>query len=168
MNHRRQISTLEQDNYAPQMPIYLMWPKWTQAKPSWPKRREAPFCCSIIRSEIYLAVVDWSRTYKVVSLFLRYMAGDSNIWRQHCLQWIVRLCWSAPLDGRVCFQWNILHFHHWHSDTNRSSMCFSEWKSSKCFYTCNINTELLTYIQNSYTKQILLLFRYLVIPIAMG
>jgi hypothetical protein len=96
------------------------------------------------------------------------MAGDSNIWRQHCLQWIIRLCWSAPLDGRVCFQRNILYFHCWHSDTNRSSMRFSEWKSSKPFYTCNINTELWICIQNSYTKQILSLFRYLVIPIAMG
>ncbi len=41
INHRRQWSTLEQDNDAPQMLIYLMYPKWTQAMPSWPKRCQA-------------------------------------------------------------------------------------------------------------------------------
>ena len=37
----------------------------TQATPSF-------ICCSIIRSEIYLAVVDWIRTCKLVSLFIQY------------------------------------------------------------------------------------------------
>jgi hypothetical protein len=61
-------TTLEQDNNAPQKPIYYMYPNE-------PKRRQADpsdaklYVCSIINKEIHLANVDLSQTNKLVSLF---------------------------------------------------------------------------------------------------
>ncbi len=60
INHKRQWSTLEQDNNAPEMPICitnLIEPKRHWADPSKAKL----YVCSIPNIKIYLAVVDWSQ-----------------------------------------------------------------------------------------------------------
>ena len=77
-------TTLEQDNYAPQMPLYLIW---TLMNPSHAELTQATraLCLYHIPTEIYMAVVDWSRICKLVSLFIRYTHKYTRI--QELIVW---------------------------------------------------------------------------------
>ena len=80
INHRRQWSTLEQDNDAPQMPICLM--NLIEPKRRWADPSEAKlYVCSIPNIKIYLVVVDQSWTCKLVS-FIPYNLNLELNWSQ--------------------------------------------------------------------------------------
>jgi len=72
----RQQSTLEQDIDASEMPICLM--NLNEPKQRWADPSEAKlYVCSIPNIKIFLAVVDWSRTRKLVS-FIPYNKQINN------------------------------------------------------------------------------------------
>ena len=85
INHRCQWSTLEQENKAPQMPICLM--NLIEPKRRWADPSEAKlYVCSIPNIEIYLAVVDWSQTHKLVSI----IPFNNNV-----LIWFIGSKWAS-------------------------------------------------------------------------